>query len=232
MSVEEEKTIAQKFWGKFISIGKKTFLNKKVLIISLVVIAVVLSLTIFYVMKVEKRRANVKKLYVNAFEKYKKVEGQIDKINLDRAGIAINALKKVTNTNESFSENYLAYFNLGNIYALLKKYNIAIKYYKKSMEASSSFFIRPKAMVHLSRIYILQNKNKLAENLLLKVAGENDNFYQDLAYYNLGSFYQSKKNIKKAVEAFKKVRKKSAFFKNAQNSIEVIQRLKKINKNS
>lgn len=234
---QEENNAELKFWKKFEDFAKKVLFNRKVLWSALLVIIIGVGTTVFLVMQNDKKHRQVRKLYITALEKYGKIQAKMDNINLERAGIAISALEKVNKTGGSFPENYLAYYNLGSIYAALGKEDLAIKYFSKLKDADSDLFICGKAMVNLAKIYQSQAKKQKKAQLYAKAVkiyqnliDNYKNFYKDVAYFNLAMVYEAQDKIDMAITAYKSVRKTSRLYAEAKKNIEVLNRLQRIKK--
>jgi tetratricopeptide (TPR) repeat protein len=152
----------------------------------------------------------------------------MDKLNMERAGIAISQLEKVTETGYAFPENFLAYYELGNIYAALDKLELAQKYYLKLKEADEDFFVRGKALLNLAKIYQTQKKYDEAIEIFELLISDYDNYYQDMAYFFMGMVYEAKNETDKAISSYKMVRKDTSYQFEAEKNIEVLNRLQNL----
>lgn len=226
--VVENEGVESKFWHIFENFAKKVLLNKKVIWSIAVVIIAVLALTISLAVSKEKRRKKVQELYLDAYVKYQQVSETTkgsDKINAERIGIAVEALQKVVATKERFSENYLAYLELGNLYILNKDYKNALKYYKEVEKAGSEFFATGLALLNIAKIYQTQAKYDEAIAYYKKMLSTYSNYLQDVANYHLGLCYEKLGKKDLAISAYKKVRQVSSYAFDAKNNLEIINRL-------
>lgn len=228
MSHQNEKK-QHKVWDKIAPFLKNSLLNRKVFYPAMGLILAALAVTVFLVIRYENRHEEVKKLYAEAFYKYRDIQSEMDKLNQERAGLALAALEKVSETGYDFPENYLAEYDLAVIYLSLNKPDLAQKKFEAVMKAPKNLFVRGKAMAELAKLYQNQEKYDEALSVYQRMIDDYTNFYRDMAYYSRGMVYEIQGKIDLAISSYKLVGKESSYGFDAERSIEVIEKVKRLN---
>lgn len=229
MRRKKQETAQDKFWKKTGKFLEKVIFNKKIFYSVLSGIVIALTLIIIFVVRHENQHEEVKKLYAEAFFKYREIQSEtMDKLNQDRAGLAIMALEKVDETGYSFPENYLAKYDLASIYLSLNKTDLALPYLESLKAAPKKFFIRGKALIELGKLYQNQENFDQALAIYNGIISDYTNFYKDMAYYHRGMLYEFQGKIDLAISSYKLVNKDSAYGMDAERNIDLIEKAKRL----
>ena len=95
--------------------------------------------------------------------------------------------------------NFLVYYEIGNVFLKDKKFINAINYFKQSIEKKNNFY---KSYNNLALAYNNLGKTKEAKEIFKKSIEVDPNIY--LTYSNLGLVYQSEGNFEEAIKNFNK----------------------------
>lgn len=229
MSKQVEASVEKKFWQTFGNIAKKFILNKKVFWSIFLTIIIGLGVAIFLVIQNNKNADISKGLYVDAFFKFKALMAEKE-ITVDKAAEPIRALEGVIKTDIKTPEYYLSHANLGAIYEKLGKLEVALKNFLVLRDASLELDARGAALLNAGRIYQSLNKHEDALALYNGLLDEYPagNFIKDAVYYAMGLCYLKLQKDDLALSAYKMVGKESSYRKDADDAIELIEKLKKL----
>ena len=112
----------------------------------------------------------------------------------------INRALKVFNHCLSLDpNNFLVYYEIGNVFLKDKKFINAINYFKQSIEKKNNFY---KSYNNLALAYNNLGKTKEAKEIFKKSIEVDPNIY--LTYSNLGLVHQSEGNFEEAIKNFNK----------------------------
>ena len=95
--------------------------------------------------------------------------------------------------------NFLVYYEIGNVFLKDRKFINAINYFKQSIEKKNNFY---KSYNNLALAYNSLGKTKEAKEIFQKSLEIEPNIY--LTYSNLGLVYQSEGNFEEAIKNFNK----------------------------
>ena len=116
---------------------------------------------------------------------------------LAKHNILNKALKIYNNCLKIEPDNFLIYFEIGNIFLKDRKFVTAINYFKQSIEKNDRY---SKCYNNLAIAYNNLGKTQLAIDILKKSISIEPN--QSFTYSNLGLVYQSEGKLKEAIDNF------------------------------
>jgi len=114
----------------------------------------------------------------------------------------IEQIKTIENLIESDPQNFINYFNLGNIYRKLRKYDLSLKNFLKSVELNKEFY---QGYNNLANIYKELKNVENSIKFFKKAIEINPNYIS--ALYNLGIVYSEIGEYQESAAYFKKILK-------------------------